>query len=171
MSNIEKDLNPDVFIGVSLPLDYGGQGFFNKTRTTLQQTRSNIKNLLLTIKGERLGNPTFGSDLMTVIFEQDDGTLGNRIEEAIRASISEWLPYVNVKKVETVADERNPNLLNVRIDFTIDIDQKVSQLDLNLRLADQGTIGQENGESMYVDIIDDVIGDGEYDTLDPFYSL
>ena len=171
MSNIEKDLNPDVFIGVSLPLDYGSQGFFNKTRTTLQQTRSNIKNLLLTIKGERLGNPTFGSDLMTVIFEQDDGTLGNRIEEAIRASISEWLPYVNVKKVETVADERNPNLLNVRIDFTIDIDQKVSQLDLNLRLADQGTIGQENGESMYVDIIDDVIGDGEYDTLDPFYSL
>ena len=171
MSNIEKDLNPDVFIGVSLPLDYGGQGFFNKTRTTLQQTRSNIKNLLLTIKGERLGNPTFGSDLMTVIFEQDDGTLGNRIEEAIRASISEWLPYVNVKKVETVADERNPNLLNVRIDFTIDIDQKVAQLHLNLRLADQGTIGQENGESMYVEIIDDVIGDGEYDTLDPFYSL
>ena len=171
MSNIEKDLNPDVFIGVSLPLDYGGQGFFNKTRTTLQQTRSNIKNLLLTIKGERLGNPTFGSDLMTVIFEQDDGSLGNRIEEAIRASISEWLPYVNVKKVQTVADERNPNLLNVRIDFTIDIDQKVAQLDLNLRLADQGTIGQENGESMYVDIIDDVIGDGEYDTLDPFYSL
>ena len=147
------------------------QGFFNKTRTTLQQTRSNIKNLLLTIKGELLGNPTFGSDLMTVIFEQDDGTLGNRIEEAIRASVSEWLPYVNVKKVETVADERNPNLLNVRIDFTIDIDQKVAQLDLNLRLADQGTIGQENGESMYVDIIDDVIGDGEYDTLDPFYSL
>ena len=171
MSNLEKDLNPDVFIGISLPLEYGSQGFFNKTRTTLQQTRSNIKNLLLTIIGERLGNPTFGSDLMTVIFEQDDGSLGNRIEEAIRASISEWLPYVNVKKVQTVADERNPNLLNVRIDFTIDIDQKVSQLDLNLRLADQGTIGQENGESMYVDIIDDVIGDGEYDTLDPFYSL
>ena len=171
MSNLEKDLNPDVFIGISLPLEYGSQGFFNKTRTTLQQTHSNIKNLLLTIKGERLGNPTFGSDLMTVIFEQDDGSLGNRIEEAIRASISEWLPYVNVKKVETVADERNPNLLNVRIDFTIDIDQKVSQLDLNLRLADQGTIGQENGESMYVDIIDDVIGDGEYDTLDPFYRL
>ena len=171
MSNIEKDLNPDVFIGISLPLEYGSQGFFNKTRTTLQQTRSNIRNLLLTIKGERLGNPTFGSDLMRVIFDPDAGDIDSRIEEAIRASISEWLPYVNVKKVETVADERNPNLLNVRIDFTIDIDQKVSQLDLNLRLADQGTIGQENGESMYVDIIDDVIGDGEYDTLDPFYSL
>jgi len=81
MSNIEKDLNPDVFIGVSLPLDYGSQGFFNKTRTTLQQTRSNIKNLLLTIKGERLGNPTFGSDLMRVIFEQDAGDTNNKIED------------------------------------------------------------------------------------------
>ena len=171
MSNIEKDLNPDVFIGVSLPLDYGGQGFFNKTRTTLQQTRSNIKNLLLTIKGERLGNPTFGSDLMKVVFEQNAGDIGAKVEEAIRASIAEWMPYVTVKQVKPIADERNPNQLNVRIDFTIDIDQRVEQLDLNLRLADQGTIGQENGESMYANFIDDVIGDGEYDTLDPFYSL
>ena len=171
MSNIEKDLNPDVFIGISLPLEYGSQGFFNKTRTTLQQTRSNIKNLLLTIKGERLGNPTFGSDLMRVIFDPDAGDIDSRIEEAIRASISEWMPYVSVKQLKPIADDRNPNQLNVRIDFTIDIDQRVEQLDLNLRLADQGTIGQENGESMYVEIIDDVIGDGEYDTLDPFYSL
>lgn len=171
MSNIEKDLNPDVFIGISLPLDYGSQGFFNKTRTTLQQTRSNIRNLLLTIKGERLGNPTFGSDLMKIVFEQNAGDIGSKIEEAIRASISEWLSYVNIEKIETVADERNPNQVNVRINFTIDIDQRVEQLDLNLRLADQGTIGQANGESMYVDFIDDVIGDGEYDTLDPFYSL
>lgn len=171
MSNIEKDLNPDVFIGISLPLDYGSQGFFNKTRTTLQQTRSNIRNLLLTMKGERLGNPTFGSDLMKIVFEQNAGDIGSKIEEAIRASISEWLSYVNIEKIETVADERNPNQVNVRINFTIDIDQRVEQLDLNLRLADQGTIGQANGESMYVDFIDDVIGDGEYDTLDPFYSL
>ena len=117
MSTISKDLDPDTFIGLSLPLDYGDQGFFNKTRTTLQQTRSNIKNLLLTIKGERLGNPTFGSDLMKVIFEQDDGSLGDRIEETIRASISEWLPYVNIKKIETTADERNPNQLNVRLSY------------------------------------------------------
>jgi phage baseplate assembly protein W len=171
MSNIEKDLNPDVFIGVSLPLDYGSQGFFNKTRTTLEQTRSNIRNLLLTIKGERLGNPTFGSDLMRIIFDQDAGDIGDRIEEAIRTSISEWLPYVTVEQVETVTDERNPNLLNVSINFTIDIDQRVEQLDLNLKLADQGTIGQVGGESMYDELTDSIIGDGEYDTLDPFYSL
>ena len=46
MSQIEKDLNPDVFIGISLPLDYGEQGFFNKTKTLLEQTKSNVRNLI-----------------------------------------------------------------------------------------------------------------------------
>ena len=173
MSTISKDLDPDTFIGLSLPLDHGDQGFFDKTRTTLQQTRSNIKNLLLTIKGERLGNPTFGSDLMEVLFEQDDGSLGDRIEETIRASVSEWLPYVNIKKIETTADERNPNQLNVRLDFTIDVDQQVAQLDLNLRAADEATIGTSSGESwdeinMFLE--GDITAD-QIDTIDPFYSL
>ena len=173
MSNIEKDLNPDVFIGISLPLDYGSQGFFNKTRTTLQQTRSNIRNLLLTIKGERLGNPTFGSDLMRVVFDPDAGDIDSRIEEAIRASISEWMPYVTVKQVKTEADERNPNQLNVRIDFTLDVDQKVEQVDLNLRAADEGTIGTSTGEGwkeLNLFLEGDLTAD-EIDTIDPFYSL
>ena len=170
MSTIAKDLDPDTFIGLSLPLDHGDQGFFDKTRTTLQQTRSNIKNLLLTIKGERLGNPTFGSDLMKVLFEQDDGSLGDRIEETIRASVSEWLPYVNIKSIETTTDERNPNLLNVRLDFTIDVDQRVAQLDLNLRAADDAVIGEVIKD---MDIAD-ILGGGITEDLievDPFYTL
>ena len=123
MSNLEKDLNPDVFIGISLPLDYGSQGFFNKTRTTLQQTRSNIRNLLLTMKGERLGNPTFGSELMKVIFEPDDGSIAEKVEEAIRAALTEWLPYVKVVDIVTTSDERNPNKINVKMNFSIDIDK------------------------------------------------
>tara|TARA_A100001515_G_scaffold97984_1_gene78863 strand:- start:2044 stop:2559 length:516 start_codon:yes stop_codon:yes gene_type:complete len=171
MSNLEKDLNPDVFIGISLPLEYGNQGFFNKTRTTLAQTRSNIRNLLLTIRGERLGNPTFGSDLMRVIFEPDDGNIGEKVEETIRASISEWLPYVKVENVETTSDERNPNKINVKIDFSIDIDQRVATLDLNLRQADLSTVGGSSGETMYDEESDLLIGPDEYDTLDPFYTL
>jgi len=132
MSTIAKDLDPDTFIGISLPLVHGTQGFFNKTKTTLEQTRSNIKNLLLTIKGERLGNPTFGSNLMRILFEPDAGDLGEKIEETIRASVGEWLPYVRIKGIKTTSSERNPNLLNVRLQFTIDVDQNVETLDLDL---------------------------------------
>ena len=132
MSTISKDLDPDTFIGISLPLVHGTQGFFNKTKTTLEQTRSNIKNLLLTIKGERLGNPTFGSNLMRILFEPDAGDLGDKIEETIRASMGEWLPYIRIKSIKTTSSERNPNLLNVRLQFTIDVDQNVETLDLDL---------------------------------------
>ena len=132
MSTIAKDLDPDTFIGISLPLVHGTQGFFNKTKTTLEQTKSNIKNLLLTVKGERIGNPTFGSDLRRILFEPDAGDLGDRIEETIRASISEWLPYVIIKGIKTTSSERNPNLLNVKLQFTINVDQNVETIDLDL---------------------------------------
>ena len=157
MSNLEKDLNPDVFIGISLPLDYGNQGFFNKTRTTLQQTRSNIRNLLLTMKGERLGNPTFGSELMKVIFEPDDGSIAEKVEEAIRAALSEWLPYVKVVDIITTSDDRNPNKINVKMNFSIDMDQRVATLDLNLRKDDLATVGQPGGESKYDELTDSII--------------
>jgi|TARA_B100000073_G_scaffold299133_1_gene264924 phage baseplate assembly protein W len=137
MSQIEKDLNPDVFIGISLPLDYGDQGFFNKTRTLLQQTRSNIRNLLLTIRGERLGNPTFGSDLMRLLFEPQNEDLEQAIEESIRASMDEWLPFVKIRNIDVIPSSRNPNLINVRLQFSINADETVETINLNLATDDE----------------------------------
>ena len=131
MSNLENDLNPDVFIGIALPLEYGINGFFNKTRTTLQQVKYNIQNLLLTQKGERLGNPEFGSNLMKVVFEPDNGDTEDLIEEEIRATISSGLPFVNVVDVKTSFDKYNRNRLNVKINFSVDTNS-VEEVNLNL---------------------------------------
>ena len=131
MSNLEKDLNPDVFVGIALPLEYGINGFFNKTRTTLQQVKYNIQNLLLTQKGERLGNPEFGSNLMKVVFEPDNGDTEALIEEEIRAAISNGLPFVNVVDVKTSFDRYNRSRLNVKINFSVDTDN-VEEVNLNL---------------------------------------
>ncbi len=131
MSNLEKDLNPDTFIGISLPLEYGTKGFFNQTKTTLQQAQHNIRNLLLTIKGERLGNPTFGSDLMKVVFEQQDELLESKIEEAIRASMDEWLSYITLKEIK-VNPGSNENEVVVDLKFTINMNQNVQTLSLEL---------------------------------------
>ena len=37
MSSIQNDLDPDVYIGLELPMNYGSQGFFKRTKTALQQ--------------------------------------------------------------------------------------------------------------------------------------
>ena len=75
-SVLEKDLNPDIKIGISLPMDHtDGSGFFPGTSTTLSQTGSNIRNLLLTNKGERVGQPEFGCGLLQILFEPLSDTL------------------------------------------------------------------------------------------------
>jgi len=132
LSNLEKDLNPDTFIGISLPLEYGSQGFFNQTRTTLQQVGHNIQNLLLTIKGERLGNPKFGSDLMRVVFEPDDGDIEGKVEEAIRSSMSEFLPFVIIDDIKVTSDPYKENQINVKLDFKLNVDNNVQSINLNL---------------------------------------
>ena len=43
MGALENDLNPDVSIGLSLPLGHSDSGFFEQTQTTLKQTSTNIK--------------------------------------------------------------------------------------------------------------------------------
>ena len=122
MSIIAKDKNEDVYIGVGLPLTHNKSGFFYKTKTSLEQAKSNIKNLLLTRKGERLGNPDFGSELLAVIFEQEGDDIENKVEEAIRSAMSQWLPFIIIDEIETQFSERNRNTINVSIGFSINVD-------------------------------------------------
>lgn len=83
-SSLELDLDPDVTIGLGLPMQHDtNTGFFPGTSTTLTQTGSNIKNLLLTNKGERVGQPTFGADLLLVLFEPMSEQLITSVEEKI----------------------------------------------------------------------------------------
>ena len=67
MGVIENDLNEDTYIGLELPLTHTQEGYFKRTKTALEQAKSNIKNLLLTNKGERLGNPNFGTNLLSLV--------------------------------------------------------------------------------------------------------
>ena len=92
----ETDLNPDAFVGLTFPLRKGQQGFFNSSKTSLEQSVHNVRNLLLTQPGERPHQPTFGSNLRALIFEQMDDELPNRVEEEIRTTIEAWLPYIEV---------------------------------------------------------------------------
>mgnify|MGYP003109739318 CR=1 FL=1 len=122
MGSIENDLNEDTFIGLELPLNISSTGFFKRTQTALQQSKHNIKNLLLTRKGERLGNPTFGSELLSVLFEQEGTDIESKVEEAVRSAMSEWLPFIIVGNIETAFSPRNMNTVNVSIQFSLQTD-------------------------------------------------
>ena len=63
----EKDLNPDIYIGLRLPMEMGSNGTFKQTKTTLEQTRYNIINLFndsLEIAEPRFLCGSTGSNIM-----------------------------------------------------------------------------------------------------------
>jgi len=131
MAVIENDLNEDTFVGLELPLTHTQNGFFNRTKTALEQAKSNIRNLLLTNKGERLGNPTFGTNLLSLVFSQENTDLESRVEEEIRASMGEFLPFINIVSIETNFSDTNKNVANVNLRFTLNVDV-TSEEDLSL---------------------------------------
>ena len=113
----EKDLNPDVFIGLKLPLGYSDTGYFKQTKTTMEQAKWNIINLLQTIPGERLGQPTFGSKIHKLLFEPMDSDFSETVVESVRESITTWLPYINIKDINVGFPENFPNQVDITVDF------------------------------------------------------
>ena len=101
----------DSFFGCTFPLTYvgGSDGFFPRASSVKKQAASNIKNLLLTQKGERVGQPTFGSDLPSILFEQRTEDIADRIETTIREAISNWLPYIKVTNIFVTYPDKEPN--------------------------------------------------------------
>jgi hypothetical protein len=119
MANVrEIDRDDDIYVGIEFPLDYSQEGFFRKTKTIRQQVKSNIRNLLLTEKGERVFQPNFGSNLKSLLFEQITPTTLENIENNIRESLSTWLPYVNVNNLVAVQDDRNLNQILISLEYS-----------------------------------------------------
>jgi|TARA_R110002051_G_scaffold80420_3_gene144330 phage baseplate assembly protein W len=125
-SALELDLDPDVTIGLGLPMRYDDvNGFFPGTSTTLSQTGSNIRNLLLTNRGERVGQPTFGGDLFLTLFEPMSDQLITSVEERISEAMVEWLPHVTVNELIVEQDESEPNQLNIKLEFSLSMNPEI----------------------------------------------
>ena len=131
-SAIENDLNPNITIGLSFPLAKDKFHDFAMTKNSLQQARHNLKNLLLTHVGERVGQPEFGSRLREFCFEQINDELPVRLEEEVRQATSTWLPYINIQEVNTLTNEGDSNQIFVEVTFSTTLNQEKILKDVNL---------------------------------------
>jgi len=142
----ENDLNPDVRIGLKMPFTRDRAGLFGQTETTLEQAGHNIKNLLLTSKGERVMQPEFGSDLRDLLFEQYTEDLTDRIKDAIQEAMSTWLPYIVISSVDVIEDETNPNQTKVDLDFSLNYEpNRFESITLNFDNTTESTSATNSG--------------------------
>ena len=94
-------------------------------------TMSNLKTLLLTTKGELLGDPDFGCSLKRMLFEQGTPIIKDLVIDDIYTAVLTFMPQIILKRndinvytdgVDVFVDLKCVNLLNQQIDaFTINL--------------------------------------------------
>ena len=105
-------------LGIGINKSSNSNGVFSTNYTTLTQAKDNLKNLILTKKGERLMNPDFGCDVWLVLFEQMDGaTIESRIETSIVDAVDTWLPYLSLTSIVFDYDDSDIDTNRISLDI------------------------------------------------------
>jgi phage baseplate assembly protein W len=124
------DLQKNIAIGVSLP--FNGPGVFNKTYSTKDQIKSNVINLLLTNRGERIMNPNFGADIKDLLFEGMTDNLKSIIQDRVAASFTTYIPQASISNVDVVFSE-DTNTINVTVNYTLNISGTPDQVTIEFQ--------------------------------------
>jgi phage baseplate assembly protein W len=117
------DLRKNIAIGVSLPF----KGPFKSTYTTKDQIKSNLINLLLTNKGERVMNPNFGCNIKRQLFEAITNETEQKIINSIIEAVNTFIPEIQLLNI-IITPNTDLNLMNVIIDYKIIISNTPGQV-------------------------------------------
>jgi len=127
------DLQKNTAIGISLP--FGSQTnnkLFNLTYSTKEQIKSNLINLLLTSKGERVLNPLFGCDLKKTLFENINPINDNNIRDIIISSTNIYTPEITISNI-SINNLPDENLVNITIDYILNISGNPDQITIQFQ--------------------------------------
>lgn len=129
------------FIGITLPVRLGQTGMFDQSITVIQQVRSNFKNLILTKKGERLGQPELGCDLWKILFEPlTDETLENA-RLAVAEAVDRWLPFLELTDFQITRTDED-NIANIKCSYRFRNNPNVTdQVNVSTRALGTPTVG------------------------------
>ena len=117
-------------VGITLPIQRGNDGYFAQSFRTFDQVRSNLKNLLLTKKGERIFQPEFGSGLHDLLFNPATEKFEEDLENTINDAIAQWLPYIVVEdiNIDISKEQTDNNQAKVSLKFKQEGDQTLDTL-------------------------------------------
>jgi phage baseplate assembly protein W len=127
------DLQKNIAIGLSLPFGLcGNDKLFNQTYSTKDQIKSNLINLLLTNKGERVLNPEFGSDLKRILFEQITPSTEDNIRNTINTAINIYIPEVTADEIIINNDPDN-NTISITVNYILNLPGTSDQITIEFQ--------------------------------------
>ena len=113
------DLDPDIALGINLPIDASNGSSMSSTYFTKDQVKANFRNVLSTMIGERVMQPEFGTYLYNFLFEQSTEDLKSKqITAEVERCARVWVPQILEKDVSYPKniDEKK---ITVKVKYTI----------------------------------------------------
>jgi hypothetical protein len=95
-----------------------GNSIFRSTYTTIEQTKYNIINFILTNKNERVLNPNFGGNLRAFIFDNITESNLDTLELKLSNDIQNNFPNVTLTNL-TLTPYYDDNAVGLNLNFTI----------------------------------------------------
>lgn len=120
-----REFDPLPF-GIKTPLRFGTgrSGIFDMHYGLGDQIHDNLRNLLLTNHGERLGHYEFGANLRALTTERlSNDSFDNEAMIRIRDAVSRWMPFINLDSFDS-SFKSPPDVdsiaeINIRIFYSI----------------------------------------------------
>jgi phage baseplate assembly protein W len=110
------DLQPSTALGIAIP--FQSQGIFTSVYTTLEQTKYNIINFMLTDRRERPFNPNFGAGLRSRLFEQITQDDLDSLKQTISNQIEAYFPNVLVNSLNIIGSP-NDNSISITLTYSL----------------------------------------------------
>ena len=110
------DRQPRKAVGVDLP--FSGNAVFNSSFQSRDALKVNLINYLLTNKGERPLNPSFGAGIRELLFENINQEELEDIKENISTNITRFFPTIKPTRIEVTSDP-DTNIINFFLRYAI----------------------------------------------------
>ena len=121
------DNEPNKAVGLAYPFNAGS--VFRSTYDSREAIKVNLVNLLFTGKGERFLNPSFGSSVRNLLFEQVGSDKEAELRNEVDSLIGTYFPQV---RVDDLIVERERGTLRVRLVYSLPDYGLSDNLDLQL---------------------------------------
>lgn len=121
-------------IGIKLPLSSSknsNETLFEMTYTVSDQVKNNLKNLILTKKGEYLCMPSFGTNLIDVYNSTNLENIEEIAMQEIQSAVSTYMPFINLTNFTSIKISEtldNPGYFEININYTINESEETNKL-------------------------------------------
>jgi phage baseplate assembly protein W len=118
----EAFIPPPQPIGIQTPMHTGTKSLFHMSFDQGDQIADNLRNLIQTNHGERLGLYDFGANLQELVFEFHQDAYEQEAVRRINKAVNKYMPYVLLETFESYTDHKdNKEVAKVAIKITYKI--------------------------------------------------